>query len=359
MKHSYLLAGIKAGRLLSMIFRNGGFSIKFILRVLFLLNAGIWSNIFAIVEKRKYKKIIDAHQLTQAPIFVVGNWRTGTTFLHQLLSVDEQFTTPTVYQVSNPDHFLISKKYYQPIMSKALGSKRPMDNVKIGIDEPQEEEYALLKLCKNTPLEQMIFANGKRFFLDEISDYTPKGFAESMLALVKKLNWSTGKSVLFKNPFHSFRIAQLMQLFPQAKFIHIYRNPNDVIPSTQHMWNVVGTQNLLKGKWLAPTVSSVANLYNKILIEVRSQLAQLNSNQSVEITFEELEKSPSQTIQKVYEKLGLSFTDQYNTELRAYCEGLKTYKKNKYTLQQGDQDKIKEILGETIPEYFKSNNERL
>ena len=280
MTHSYLLAGIKAGRFISMIVRNKGFSIRYILRVLFLLNAGFWSSIFSLVEKNRYKNKIRSINQLSPPVFIVGNWRTGTTFLHQLLSVDNQFITPTVFQVSNPNHFLVSKKYYIPIMSKVLGKKRPMDNVKIGIDEPQEDEYALLKLCKNTPLEKLIFQKSKKFFLDEYNDFIPENkheFTEAIRLLVKKLTMGSNKKVLFKNPFHSLRISLLQKIFPEAKFIHIYRNPNNVIPSAINMWNIVGNQNSLKGNFIPPTVKSLTDLYKIIITSVREQLNKLQA----------------------------------------------------------------------------------
>ncbi len=355
MKHSYLLVGIKAGRFISMITRNKGFSCKHIFKVLFLLNAGIWSGIFSIVEKRKYKNKINSTNKLKPPVFIVGNWRTGTTFLHQLLSVDYQFTTPTVFKVSNPDHFLVSKKYYIPIMSKVLGNKRPMDNVKIGIDEPQEDEYALLKMCKNLPLEKLIFQKGEKFFLDGYNDFVPENEQEFMKALqllAKKLSVESDKKALFKNPFHSLRIPLLQKNFPEAKFIHIYRDPNDVIPSAMHMWNIVGSQNILKGNWVSPTVISLSELYKKIIISVRQQLKKLGNNQSIEIKFEHLEKNPIDCIENIYQKLDMKFTSEYKNNLINYCNDLNDYKKNKYNVNDNDKKQIKEILFDTIPEYF-------
>ncbi len=355
MNHSYLLAGIKAGRFISMIIRNKGFSFKYIVRVLFLINAGMWSGIFSVVEKKKYKNKISSAKLQKSPVFIVGNWRTGTTFLHQLLSVDSQFTTPTVFQVSNPDHFLVSKKYYVPIMNKALGSKRPMDNVKIGIDEPQEDEYALLKLCENSPLEKLIFQKSNHFFLDEYEDFLPENeqeFKESMELLVKKLSIESDKTVIFKNPFHSLRISFLRKIFPDAKFIHIYRNPIDVIPSSMHMWNIVGSQNMLKGKWVSPTISSLTNLYGKIIKSVRQQLKLVDKNQAIEIKFENLEKNPVACIKNIYQQLDLEFTQEYEKNLESYCGELKSYKKNKYNISDKNKKQIKEILVNTLPEYF-------
>lgn len=355
MKHSYLLAGIKANRLASMLIRNKGFSLKYILRILFLLNAALWSNIFNFLEKKRFKKSYNLIHIDNHPIFIVGNWRTGSTFLHQLLALDEQLATPNVYQVANPDHLLVSKKYYAPIMSKALGGKRPMDNVSIGINEPQEDEYALLKLCKNSPLEKLIFSNKQKNFLDDFRNFGQDENGElqdSITTLTKKLSFISGKRILYKNPFHSFRIPQIRANFPQAKFIHIYRNPNKVIYSAKHMWNVVGTQNILKNKWIEPSVDTLSHVYKFIIETIRKESNTMDNKQYAEIKFEEFEQNPVESIKNLYTQLDLKFTKEFETRLSKYCKDLNNYKKNNYTNSDSDNQQIKSIFKNVLPEYY-------
>ena len=47
-------------------------------------------------------------QLVEAPIFIVGHWRSGTTLLQELMVLDDRFTCPTTYQCFAPNHFLVS-----------------------------------------------------------------------------------------------------------------------------------------------------------------------------------------------------------------------------------------------------------
>lgn len=355
MNQSYLLVGIKSGNFLSMIVRNGGFSLRYILRVLFLLNAGIWSHFFARREKRflKNKQLENKH--SKPPVFVIGNWRTGTTFLHQLLSVDERFVTPSVFQVSLPDHFLVSRKYYYPVMTKAIGSKRPIDNVKIGFDEPQEDEYALLKVCKNTPLEDLLFPKSNEFFLSGYNNFIPgdiDSFKDFYTRFSNKVTFGSEKQLLFKNPFHSMRIALLKEMYPEAKFIHIYRDPFTVVPSTMRMWNIVATQNALKTGWTKPSVKAVAEVYKRILLYIRKEGALLPETQFVECKFEEFEKNPIQHIKQIYDRLGIDFTEKYEALLQQYLLGLNDYKKNSYTIEQTTKQTIEEVMKDVLPEYF-------
>ena len=58
----------------------------------------------------------------------------------------------------------------------------------------------------------------------------------AMRYFVQKLTFSKGKKIIFKSPPHLGRVRVLLELFPGAKFIHIYRDPYKVYLSTKHMW---------------------------------------------------------------------------------------------------------------------------
>ena len=355
MKHSYLLVGIKINKLIAMLKRNGGFSIKYSKRVFILFASSLWASFFTLLEHLYYDKKIRSITKLNCPIFVVGNWRTGTTFLHQLLALDPQFNYMDVFNVSHPDHFLVSKKYYAAMMTKMMNDTRPMDNVKVGVNEPQEDEYALIKMNDEMVLEKLVFQKGNNFFIEETDDFMPKekeSFSESIKLLMRKLQVTSDKTPIFKNPFHSLRIPFLRQYFPNAKYIHIYRNPIDVVPSSIHMWNIVGRQNILKGKWIEPNVEVIAKLYNRIILGIRREFKNMNDNSYVEITFENLEKNPIATIKTIYQKLELTFSSDYEKSLLRYCNDLKSYKKNSYTISESDKNLIKNIMFETTPEYF-------
>src|SRR5215831_19395539 len=77
------------------------------------------------------------------PLFVLGIWRSGTTHLHNLLAQDDRFAYPTTYQTSFPHTFLTTEKLSAKLLGFSLPDRRPMDNVKFGFAEPQEDEFAL------------------------------------------------------------------------------------------------------------------------------------------------------------------------------------------------------------------------
>lgn len=362
MKHSYLLVGITSGKLSKLLGRNG-FSLtpKIVARIIFLFQGSLWASVFKRTERRKFKKKLNAFKMPKDPVFIIGHWRTGSTFLHQLMALDNNLVTPTIFKVSVPDSFLVSEKYYKPVMTRSMRQKRPMDNVALGFYEPQEDEYALIKIAEDSPLEKLIFPKDDNYFLSTYSDFIPslenrENWKNAQYNFCKRLSYPTGKRVLLKNPFHSMRISLLLEMYPNAKFIHIHRHPYKVVPSTIHMWNIIAKENKLKNKTINIRTQDVAEVLNRMLTYIRKQCEMLPENMSTEINFMDLQSDPVNTIRKVYEDLELSFTDGFEEKINDKLLKLKSYQKNNYQLSEADKEIIKNQLAEHLAYYkYKEN----
>jgi hypothetical protein len=357
MKHSYLLVGITSGKLGKLLHRNGiSFTPKTMARVLFLFQSSIWASIFKKVERRKFKNKLKTYKMPADPVFIIGHWRTGSTFLHQLMSLDEQMVTPSVFQVSVPDSFLVSEKYYKPVMTKMMSPTRPMDNVVLGFYEPQEDEYALIKVAPESPLEKLIFPKSSRYFLSGYHDYMPTAenhheWKSKFYDFCRRLSYSNGKRVLLKNPFHSMRIPLLREMYPKAKFIHIHRHPYKVVPSTIHMWKTVGKENKLSRKRVDIHLKEVAEVLNRMLNYIRKQFETIPNRMKTEVGFKDLQAEPILTIKKIYEDLELPFTNDFENKLNKRLLQLKSYQKNNYHLTEKDKETIKSLLLENFKHY--------
>src|SRR5262249_38094383 len=98
-------------------------------------------------------------KITQPPIFILGHWRTGTTWLHELLALDPRLGSPNTYECLDPNHFLISERLLTPWLKFFVPSHRPMDNMKAGFDRPKEDEFALCMLGQPSPYLTIAFPN--------------------------------------------------------------------------------------------------------------------------------------------------------------------------------------------------------
>jgi hypothetical protein len=293
-----------------------------------------------------FGRIIMRARIPKAPVFIIGHWRTGSTLLHQLFSCDPQFIVPTLLQCTYPDSFLSSKRFIAPVMKRVLPEKRPMDNVLIGPDYPQEDEYALFRLTTFSPVERLIFPHSSDYFILGDKDFLPQEhdlekWKEALIHFTKKLHvGSTGERVVYKNPFHSMRIPLLKEMFPNALFIHTHRDPRVVIPSTVHMWTVVGNENALRKEWKPPPLDDVITGFDNIMASINRDLSGLPKEEYIEVCFEELERNPVKMIQKIYSHFRFDFSENIKARLESFLKKTAGYKKNTYNLSMEQEEAI-------------------
>jgi hypothetical protein len=347
MKSAYLLAGIQL-RIYVKLIRNHKVSLwpKYFYRLLFVLQNAVWASLFAWREKQKYGKQIAANTMPVDPIFIIGHWRTGSTFLHQLMNLDSKLAAPSLFQTAQPNGFKVSYKYYRPIMKLVLGKTRPFDKIKNSMDEPQEDEFALVRLTGFSPMIGLVFPKDRNFFLNPYSSFLPltaetlNDWKKHTKAFYNKLSWNSKKQLVLKNPFHSHRIKSLVEMYPHSRFIHIYRNPLDVVPSTVKMWSIVGSQNSMNGMWKNPEIPDVINTLDSLLTKIENDKKLIPQGSYTEIRFENLEKDVVGTLRNAYSDLGLEFSDEFEKRLNVFLDKNKDYEKNSYQLKAEEKDLI-------------------
>ena len=86
------------------------------------------------LQKLIWGRRIEDTRLPADPLFIIGHWRTGTTWLHELLCLDDQFTFPTTYECFDPNHFLLTERFGSRLLSILMPSRRPMDAMPMAFD---------------------------------------------------------------------------------------------------------------------------------------------------------------------------------------------------------------------------------
>lgn len=357
MKDSYLTAGIKLDQLFRLLQRNKiSFTLKNLTRLSFLFQSALWSSFFSLIESVRFSKVLKNSPAPDNPIFIIGHWRTGSTLLHQLLNLDPQLTAPTLFQVAVPDSFLTSYPYYRPLFKRIIADHRPMDQVKIGMNEPQEDEYAIYRITSYSPLEKLVFSNTGTYFLNHGTTFLPSGegiekWKYDIKGFYAKLYFKTKKRIVSKNPFNSFRIKILSEMFPSARFIHIVRHPDDVIPSTINMWDIVQRQNQLTNPVKCPDFKEVAAFLKKLLTTIETDRKQLSPEQYVETRFEDLEQDPIAELTKIYQFLEIQFTDEFATNIKRFLHENADFRKNDFSLTLTEKEIIRECFSQHMIKY--------
>jgi len=269
------------------------------------------------------------------PLFILGIWRSGRTHLHNLLAQDDRFAFPNTYQVFYPQTFLTTEKLNSKLVEFFLPKMRPQDNVSMGIQEPQEDEFAFCSLTGRGFTMAWAFPRRAEHYdryltFREASAREVTEWKSALAWFIQKLSWKYGKPLVLKSPGHTCRIKLLLQLFPDAKFVHIHRNPYDVFQSTQHMVRKVMP-------WWALQVPDYTNLddgtirqYKEVYDVFFEERELIPEGRFHEISFEALEADQIGQVRSVYEALALPDFMAVEPALRRYVESLSGYRKNRF-----------------------------
>jgi hypothetical protein len=353
-----VIMGIKFTTLFKMVLRNGiGLNPKYILRFIFLIPNSLISQILVLVEKIKYGKKSIQTSIEKPPVFIIGHWRSGTTFLHQLIFLDNQFTAPTMVQTILPEHLLFSTKYYVPFLNMIMPGKRPMDEVELKPFVPMEDEFALVRMGCVSPFLRLLFPSAKAKFLHDFREFIPEGkelvkWKRNLLLFIRKITFLTHKQIVFKNPYHTPRMLLLSEMFPGARFIHIVRHPYKIIPSSINMWHIVAQDNSLKGGWKKPTIDETSEVLEKFFRSVDENKFKLGNNEFTEVKYEDLEANPVKELKRIYTELNFEFSDEFEARIIQFMEEKKDYKKNVFTLTSEE----KSIINNRLNLYFQTYN---
>jgi len=181
------------------------------------------------------------------PIFIIGHWRTGTTMLHELLSLDPSNRCPSTYECLSPNHFLLSESFVRRWAWWILPRTRPFDNMRMSFDRPQEDEAALCLRGQPSPFLTAAFPkrplqNSRYVDLEGISPRQLSAWKSKLMGFLRLLLYRRAGRLVLKSPQHTFRLKVLNEMFPRARFVYLVRNPYEVYPSTVHFWTKVYTQ---------------------------------------------------------------------------------------------------------------------
>jgi hypothetical protein len=271
-------------------------------------------------------------------IFVIGHWRSGTTLLHELLCQDPRSNFPTTYACMNPQVFPITEK----AVLKRLGNKavrRPMDEMSISLGSPQEDEFALLGLGAPSPYEGLLFPKVlDRGMAVADPDDLPEIQQRVWIRIFSKFLSQVavrkpGGVVVLKSPTHSFRVKLLSRLYPNARFIHIVRNPIEVFNSTLNMWKELCSLYALtdlpdSDSLTKQVIANWINLEEKLDAAVPS----LRAENYVRVRFEELTTKPVAEMERIYDTLRLERFSTVLPLIERYLAIHANFKKNRFDL---------------------------
>jgi len=296
-------------------------------------------------------------ELVAPPVFVIGHWRTGTTLLHELLVLDSRHTSPTTLQCFAPNHFLLTEGLLKRYLTILVPDRRPMDNMAAGWDRPQEDEFALCLLGLPSPYADLAFPNRPPTYPGslDLSGLTPSQLAHwkrTFRRFLQTITFRDPRRLVLKSPPHTARVPTLLEMFPDARFVHIVRDPFVVFASTVNLWKTLGRKHGLQ------TLRDEGRVREKVFAEFRVLYDRLEEARPLipagrfhELRYEDLVKDPVGEVRRVYEAVGLGDFEAARPRLVEFVRELTGYETNKYQLTAADRAEVAARWGDVIHRY--------
>ncbi len=319
-----------------------GISRAYIPRILFVSLTTLLTSPLRLWERVRYGRRIRSTVIHPAPVFIIGHWRSGTTYLHNLMCQDKNLGYLSTFQAMAPGFCLVGEGAIKRMLAKKARSRYPsrlIDNIPLSFDAPQEDEFALANISPRSFLHAFSFPQQAQDFFERYvlfdgpSAAAPPQWIDTYLTVLRKATLASGgKRLVVKNCAHTARIRTLLGLFPDAKFIHIHRNPYQLFLSTLHMHRTVLLRSQLQEIEPDQVETCVLRFYSQLMRRFLADKSLIPAGNLVEIRFEDLEASPLAQLRRVYDGLGLPGFAAAESDFRSYIDSVADYQKNTYEM---------------------------
>ncbi|MBR1800145.1 MAG: sulfotransferase [Bacteroidaceae bacterium] len=310
------------------------------------------------IQERRYQRLLADKPLEHDPLFILGHWRSGTTFVHNIFAQDEHFAHTTTYQTVFPHLMMFGQPFFKFWMNIFIPSQRPTDKMELTPDLPQEEEFALTNM---TPFsyyhfwffpKRMLEYCDRYLTFEKITPEEKRAFQEAFMKIVKISLWNTGGTqYLSKNPPHTGHVQALVEMFPNAKFIYLMRNPYTVFESTRSFFTQTIAPLKLQDISDDQIEMNAIEAYPRLYRAYQEQKKFIPEGNLYEVKFEEFERDAYATTKDIYAKLQLPGWEESEPAIRKYIDSKRGYKKNQYEYKPRTIQLVNEHWGQAIDDW--------
>jgi hypothetical protein len=271
------------------------------------------------------------------PVFILGHWRSGTTHLQNLMAAATPLATPTTFQAAFPHLLGQPERWLAPLLDRMGPGTRLMDNMAMTMASPQEEEIAMAALGGPSSYLAIHFPQDHPRYQQQVS-LREAPMAERMhwqrlhrhYLRMLTARYGPDRPLLLKSPANTARVRLLLDLYPDARFIHIHRHPYESIRSTLHLYDawfqMAHFQPL--GTLQTERDAHVLDSYEALHRCWFEEAAHLPSERLLMLGFDQLRADPVATLRGVSSFLGDAPLDE--VALNGYLGTIRRYQQNAY-----------------------------
>jgi hypothetical protein len=223
-------------------------------------------------------------------------------------------------------------------MQSAMPETRPQDNVRVSATLPVEEEFAMASISSTSWVHGLYFPKSLfKVFEQEVifsgsDDSIREQWKRKFQFFLKKLTYRyPDKTLLLKSPANTGRLKEIHELFPDATFIHIHRDPYEVYQSAERLYEKI-LPILAFHKVSEEMIREyIFYFYERIYKKYLHDRDAIPANQLIEIPYHELVADPMRTIERVYSHLSLGDFESARPFLEKEINETKDYQRNTYS----------------------------
>lgn len=290
------------------------------------------------------------------PVFIIGNPRSGTTFLQRLLARDRvNFLSMRTWEIFGAPSIVLRKAFRLAArIARSVGVPisqriRKMETLwkesdhihRLKLRSPEEDEYLFIhnfSTMKIWSFAAMVDEADPYIYFDDMIPDPEKermmDFYETCIQRHYFCHNEKRRHYLSKNPNFSPSIHTLLEKFPHAKFIYLIRNPLKAIPShislKEREWQMLGSP-LERYACRDFILKSSEHWYENPLQKLR----QLPEDQQVVVRFDDLVSNTKRTVEEIYQRLGLELTAEFLDLLELETElARKHQSQHRYSMEE-------------------------
>jgi omega-hydroxy-beta-dihydromenaquinone-9 sulfotransferase len=340
---------------LKIVFENGGITPKGIKNLPPWLIKTVLFEPLRWIELGMYNKKISQHTITKHPLFILGFYRSGTSYLHQFLTKDDRFGYHSNFQMILPEIMLSSEKILAPVFEficRSFNLQDSVHRVPLSFRFPGEEDATMTTSVNPRGAQWGYFFPKKmnEYFqkyvmFENLPDSEFEAWKHEFVFLLKKISLANhNKQLVLKSPPNTARIKLLLSLFPNAKFIFIHRNPYEVYVSNKRFWKVTHKIYALGGTRSVDINSIILDTYSKIMHRYLLEKDLIPEGQLIEIPYEDLIQNPLERMRKIYKTIHLDDFGYCENKMKSFVELQKNFVKLDHKLAAEEKRVVSEKL---------------
>ena len=290
------------------------------------------------------------------PVFIIGNPRSGTTFLQRLLARDTKtFLSMRTWEIFGAPSILM-RRFVRNILriGRTIGVPitrriRRMEKLwkesdaihRLKLRSPEEDDLLLIHIFSTIRIwsyAAMLKEAHPYIYYDEmISSKDKKRIMDFYEGCIQRHYYYHGgpkRHYLSKNPNFTPAIDTLLSKYPDAKFIYLIRNPLNAVPShlslKEREWQMLGSP--LEDYACREFILEASEHWYKYPMSV---LKNLPDDQKIIVKFEDLIKDAELVVKQIYDRFGFSISETFDSILNYETDRARNHQsKHTYSLDE-------------------------